>query len=232
MLRIASMPTVWASVPMHAPTTTSLRRSRFLIAALISLAGQQRVLALDDLDLVEVDEVGDRAVDDEEGEVRPHRLRVHQQRGLHAHLGGELERGALGALVVRQRQGERQLHHAVAGGVAVGAHDRRRESATTWSSGGPFLEQARSPGCRSPSALATTPSRPLPWSAGASSSPKVPSAMAASSGCGCAVPRSVSRRWPRAGRRPRRAPGGRGSGCSPSCGGWKSSVSPPAALST
>ena len=31
------MPTVCASVPMHAPTTTSLRRSRFLIAVLTSL---------------------------------------------------------------------------------------------------------------------------------------------------------------------------------------------------
>ena len=31
------MPTVWASVPMQAPTTTSLRRSRRLIAALTSL---------------------------------------------------------------------------------------------------------------------------------------------------------------------------------------------------
>src|SRR5690242_5461007 len=37
-LRIASMPTVCASVPMHAPTTTSLRRSRALMAVLTSLA--------------------------------------------------------------------------------------------------------------------------------------------------------------------------------------------------
>src|ERR1035438_9383691 len=36
--RMASMPTVWASVPMQAPTTTSLRRSRPLMAALTSLA--------------------------------------------------------------------------------------------------------------------------------------------------------------------------------------------------
>jgi hypothetical protein len=32
------MPTVWASVPMHAPTTTSLRRSRPRIAASTSRA--------------------------------------------------------------------------------------------------------------------------------------------------------------------------------------------------
>ena len=30
------MPTVWASLPMQAPTTTSLRRSSLRIAALVS----------------------------------------------------------------------------------------------------------------------------------------------------------------------------------------------------
>jgi hypothetical protein len=37
MLRIASIPTVCASVPMHAPTTTRRRRSDALIAAFASL---------------------------------------------------------------------------------------------------------------------------------------------------------------------------------------------------
>ena len=46
--------------------------------------------------------------------------------GLETHLRGELERGALGALVVRQREGEGHLDHAVAGRVAVGAHERAR----------------------------------------------------------------------------------------------------------
>ena len=118
------MPTVWASVPMQAPTTTSLRRRRFLISVLISFevsSGNSRSMHLD---LADVDEVGDRAVDDEEGEVRAHGLGVHEQGRLQPHLGGELQGRALGALVVRQREGERDLHHAVAGGVAVGPHER------------------------------------------------------------------------------------------------------------
>ena len=86
--------------------------------------GQQRELPLVDDDVAHVDEVGDRPVDDEEREVRAHRLGVHEQRRLEPHLGRELERGTLGTLVVRQGQGEGHLHHAVAGRVAVGAHDR------------------------------------------------------------------------------------------------------------
>ena len=85
------------------------------------LGRQQRVVALDDLDGAGVDEVVDPAVDDEEGEALPHRLGVHDQRGVHAHLVGELHRGALGDLGVLDGQGEGQLHHAVAGGVAVRA---------------------------------------------------------------------------------------------------------------
>ena len=46
----------------------------------------------------------DRAVDDEEREVGPHRLGVHEHRRVHAHLARELQRGAFGALVVRHRQ--------------------------------------------------------------------------------------------------------------------------------
>jgi hypothetical protein len=58
-----------------------------LTAALTSLGGQQRELALVHDDLAHVDEVGDRPVDDEEGEVGPDRLGVHDQRRVHAHLG-------------------------------------------------------------------------------------------------------------------------------------------------
>jgi hypothetical protein len=87
------------------------------------LGREQRVVALDDLDLVGVDEVVHPAVDDEEGVLRPHRPAVHDQRWFHAHLVGELDRGALGDLGVRaltaDGQREAHLHHAVAAGVAV-----------------------------------------------------------------------------------------------------------------
>ena len=51
------MPTVCASVPMQAPSTTSLRRSRALDGGVDLLGAQQRVLALHDVDGVEVDQV-------------------------------------------------------------------------------------------------------------------------------------------------------------------------------
>jgi hypothetical protein len=85
------------------------------------LRRQQRVLPLHHLHRGEVDQVGGAAVDDEEGEVGAHRLGVHEHRRLQTHLRGELQRGALGPLVVRDRERERHLHHAVAGGVAVRA---------------------------------------------------------------------------------------------------------------
>jgi len=59
------------------------------------------------------------AVHDEEGEVRADRLGVDEYRRGQPHLGGQLERGALGQLVVRDGQGEGHLDHAVAGRVAV-----------------------------------------------------------------------------------------------------------------
>ena len=84
------MPTVWASVPMQPPTTTSRRRSAGLDRGVDLLGRQQRVVALDHLDLAGVDEVVDPAVDHEEREVRAHRLAVHDQRRVHAHLVGQL----------------------------------------------------------------------------------------------------------------------------------------------
>ena len=89
------------------------------------LGRQQRVVALDDLDGARVDEVVHAAVDDEEGEALPHRLGVRDEGGVHAHLVGELDRRALGDLGVLDREGEGELDHAVAGGVAVRA-DRAR----------------------------------------------------------------------------------------------------------
>jgi hypothetical protein len=85
------------------------------------LRGEQRVVTFDDLDGAGVDEVVDPPVDDEEGEALPHRLGVHHQGGVHAHLVGELGGGALRDLGVRHGQREAELHHAVAGGVAVRA---------------------------------------------------------------------------------------------------------------
>jgi hypothetical protein len=105
---------------MQAPTTVSR-----LDGGVDLLGRQQRVVALDDDDLAGVDDVVDPAVDDEEGEVGAHGLGVHEQRGVHAHLVGQLDRGALRDLGVRHRQGEGDLHHAVAGGVAVGHHHAR-----------------------------------------------------------------------------------------------------------
>lgn len=83
------MPTVWASVPMQAPTTTSLAAEMALDGRVDLLAGEQRELALDDLDEPGLDEVLHRAVNDEEGEPVTDRLGVHEQRGLDAHLAGE-----------------------------------------------------------------------------------------------------------------------------------------------
>ncbi len=99
----------------QAPAQRSLDRGVGL------LGREERVVPLDDLDGAGVDEVVDPPVDDEEGEALPHRLGVHDQRGIHAHLVGELHRGTLGHLGVLDGEGEGQLHHAVAGGVAVGA---------------------------------------------------------------------------------------------------------------
>ncbi len=89
------------------------------------LGGERRVLALDHVHRGHVDEVPDAAVDDEEGEVRPHRLRMHEHRRVHAHLRGELHCRPLGALVVRERQRERHLDHAVTRRVAVRPDDLR-----------------------------------------------------------------------------------------------------------
>jgi hypothetical protein len=87
------------------------------------LGRQQREVPLDDLHLVGVDQVVHPPVHDEEGVSVAHLPGVHQHRRVHAHLAGELQRGALGALVVRDRQRERQLHHPVAGGVPVRPDD-------------------------------------------------------------------------------------------------------------
>jgi hypothetical protein len=85
------------------------------------LGRQQRVVALDHLDGARVDQVVDPAVDDEEREPLPHRLGVRDQRRVHPHLVGELEGRPLGDLGVLDRQREADLHHPVAGGVAVRA---------------------------------------------------------------------------------------------------------------
>ncbi len=99
------------------------------------LGAEQRVLPLEDLDRGDVDDVADRAVDDEEREAVADGLGVHDHRGVHAHPAGELGGGALGALAGGQGQGERQLHHPVAGGVAVGTHHRRQAVGKAWEPG-------------------------------------------------------------------------------------------------
>jgi hypothetical protein len=101
-----------------------LRRRRSFCVHL--LGAQQREVPFDDLHLLGVDQMVHPPVHDEEGEAVTHRPGVHQQRRIHAHLGGQLHRGALGPLVVRDRQRERQLRHPVAGGVPVRPHDAHR----------------------------------------------------------------------------------------------------------
>ena len=92
------------------------------------------------------------------------------------------------------RQGEADLHHAVAGGVAVRADRARLRRLTARPPG------SRAPGCSSPRALRATPSRPRPLSAGRFIRPKVPSAIAASSGgspggVGVVLDRARAGRW-------------------------------------
>ena len=95
------MPTVCASVPMQRAHDGQPAAQPALDRGVDLLRGQQRVVALDHLHLRDVDEVVDPAVDHEEREVRAHRLGVHDQRRVDAHLVGELRRRALGALGVR-----------------------------------------------------------------------------------------------------------------------------------
>ena len=137
------------------------------------LGRQQRVVALDDLDGAGVDQVVHAAVDDEEGEALPHRLGVHDQGRVHAHLVGELDGRALGDLGVLDRQGEAELHHAVAGGVAVRADRARRDLLT------------RPPGSRTRGCSSRAPCGPRPRGRG-------PCPAGASSGRRC------RRRWRRA----------------------------------
>ena len=150
------MPTVCASVPMQRADDDQPAAQRALDRGVDLLGRQQRVVALDDLDRVGVDEVVDPAVDDEEREVRAHRLGVHDQRRVHAHLVGELQRGALGdAWSAGSGSVKLSLHHAVAGGVAVRPDDASRR---------PHLAPpgARWPGCSTPPDFLATPSRPRP----------------------------------------------------------------------
>ena len=95
------------------------------------LSRQQRIFPLSDFDRREVNEVAHPAVHDEEREVGPHRFAVHDHRGVEAHLVRQLLGGAFGAGVLRNRQGERDLHHAVAGGVAVRPDDRTAHEASS-----------------------------------------------------------------------------------------------------
>ena len=53
----------------------------------------------------------------------PNSLGVHEHCWFDAHLGGELQGCALGIPIVWEGKGEGGLHHAVAGGVAVGADE-------------------------------------------------------------------------------------------------------------
>jgi hypothetical protein len=85
------------------------------------LRRQQGIVALDDLDRRGIDQVVHPAVDDEEGEVRPHRPGMHDQRRIESHLPRELRRRPLGQLGVGHRQGEGHLDHPVTGRVAVRA---------------------------------------------------------------------------------------------------------------
>ena len=110
----------YGACPILAAPSPELRASRLSLAQTVL---RQLELALDDVDIADVDEVLDRPIDDEEGEVGTHRLGVNDHRRVDAHLVREQLRSALGPLVVRQRQGEGDLHHAVARGVAVRTDD-------------------------------------------------------------------------------------------------------------
>ena len=79
----------------------------------------------------QVDNVADPPVDDEEREVRPHPLGMHDHRRVQPHLGRELQRGAFGPgplrlVTERHGQRERELHPPVPRGVAVRPDDSGR----------------------------------------------------------------------------------------------------------
>ena len=72
--------------------------------------------------LVEIEHDRRAAVDHEEGELQPDALGMDDHRRLEPHLAREERSCRLRARPSRDRQREGQLHHAVTGGVAVGAH--------------------------------------------------------------------------------------------------------------
>jgi hypothetical protein len=111
---------------MQAPTTDEPAPQPAPDRGVDVLRAEQREVALDDVDLAEVDEVAGLAVDDEEREPLAHLAGVHDHRRVQPHLPGQLQRGPLGQLVQRYRQGEAHLDHAVAGGVPVRPHDPAR----------------------------------------------------------------------------------------------------------
>ena len=116
------MPTVCASLPVHAPTTTILRASRALMRCSISSRESLRA-HLRDVDDGRVDRVARVPVDDE--------VRVALRAGFHrgderlaeAVLLGEALGGLARARRRREREHEAHLDHAVAFAVAVGAED-------------------------------------------------------------------------------------------------------------
>ena len=117
------MPTVCASVPMQAPTTTNLRPSAERMRRSTSWRRQQRVLAFGHRH--RTNEMAHPPVDDEEREIGADSLGVHHHRRVEAHLASPAQRrpsagGPLGLAAQRDRQRERHLHAAVPRGVAVG----------------------------------------------------------------------------------------------------------------
>ena len=184
---------------MHAPTTTSLRPSAERIRRFTSAAGRTRQFPLGHGYRRQVDNVADPPVHDEEGEVRPYPLGVHDHRGIQARiLGRQLQRGALGPgplrlVAERHGQRERHLHPPVPGGVPCtggrSGHAHRSPPA------------ARTPGCSSPRRVPPPrPARGRRRAGACKVTPNVPSAIAVSSPCEPILPA--------AGRRPRRAPAG------------------------
>ncbi len=178
------MPTVCASVPMHAPRTTSFRCRPARIALVHLGRRQQRVGPLLDVDRVEVDQVPHAAVDDEERVAAVDGVAVHDHRGLDAHLGRQLQCGALRPGTGRHGQRERRLHHAVAGRVAVRPDDRPAPAIMAISAAG-RLRHLRAPGpagrargCRRPRRGGRRRRAPCRLSGGRLVMPKVPSAMA------------------------------------------------------
>ena len=119
MLRIASMPTVCASVPMHAPATRTFARCVRKRSASISSIVMACARSRRRLDRLDVDAVRRAGVDDEKrkpvGDAPP----VDDLHVAKTHLDGELARRFVGRFAPLDGKRERHLHFAVVHRVAV-----------------------------------------------------------------------------------------------------------------